>query len=159
MSITFTFARILPDPEFGDITWHGSMCDHSKACPDPEPCEDFAIYRCCDHTEAAVVACGCEAFDVNVSNTNAAMIFERLGLDWDPEDPSGSAEPADILARAMLGNVGRDDSGIAMSAEKVPGGPTVIDCGLRAGYFADRLDGIAELAAEAQRRNLLIGWA
>jgi hypothetical protein len=62
-------------------------------------------------------------------------------------------------ARALTGNFGRDDEGIDTVDEQVEGGATMIHCGVRPGYFADRLGAIADLAVEAKRRGLLVAWS
>jgi hypothetical protein len=165
MSVTFTFGHMVSDPQFGEVMMHGLDCDHvcteggEGGVPCPEAFE-FGL-RACEHAEAAQIACGCQQFDVNVSNTNAVMILQRLGLevDFDEGELCGNADPDDILGRAMLGNVGRDDSGTRSTEERGAGGATFVDCGLRAGYFGDRLGAIAELATEAKRLGMVVAWA
>jgi hypothetical protein len=45
------------------------------------------------------------------------------------------------------------------SVYRTEGGATFIECGVRPGYFTDRLAAIADLATEAQRRGLLVAWS
>jgi hypothetical protein len=157
MSVTFTFGQYVEDPRFGTVLMCGA--DHTHECTAPDPCEDAALYGSCDHADAAETACGCRRFDVNVSPSNAHLLLERLGYPAGPDDElCGDATPDEILGRALVGNVGQDDNGIPAATEKVPGGPTVIDCGVRAGYFTDRLDAIARLATEAKTRGVLVTW-
>jgi hypothetical protein len=157
MSVTFSFAQYVEDPQYGTILVHGVDCHH--ACTSNDPCEDNALYGSCDHSDAAQEACGCQQWDVNVSNTNALAILTRLGYPADPEDPYGNADPDDLLGRAMTGNIGLDDQGIPATVDAAPGRATVIECGVRPGYFTGRLDEIARLAAEAKTRGVLVGWA
>src|SRR5258708_6507686 len=154
MSVTFTFGTQVQDPEHGLITVHGVQCNH--VCTLPERCADAVLYfGFCDHADAAQDACGCKAFDVNVSNTNASLVLERLGLPCGGGELFGETAPEDILGRALTGNFGRDDEGIESTTERTEGGATFIDCGVRPGYFEHRLGAIADLATEAQRRGLL----
>ncbi len=157
MSVTFTLARYVEDPQFGTVLMCGA--DHTHTCTANGPCEDNAVYGSCDHADAAEQACGCTALDVQVSNTNAQMILERLGYPADPEDGlAGDADPADLLGRALTGNIGRDDDGIPTVTDDTPGRARHIYCGLRPGYFTGQLDAIARLAAEAQARGELVAW-
>lgn len=136
MSVTFTFNE-------------RTTCSHRCERAD---CDDARIYMgWCDHAEAAEAACGCRAFDVNVSNANAAAILERLDI---PFDYCGQVDAADLLGRAMLGNVGRDDSGVRSVRDG-----NVIDCGRRVGYFDEVLGALASLATEAQRRGVTVVWS
>lgn len=162
MSVTFTFARYIETADHGTVLAHGIDCSHT--CPTPTTCDDAMVYgpTCCEHVYDATNACGCEAFDVNVSNANAVAILNRLGLDHDVEyGIIGSATPDDLLGRAMVGNVGRDDSGVADATDGGPGTgyATFVDCGVRAGYYADTLDRIARLATEAAHRGMMVAWA
>jgi hypothetical protein len=157
MSVTFTFGEYVEDAKHGVILVHGIDCRHG--CDSPEPCEYYAIYRTCDHREDAIAKCGCEAFDVNMSNANALAVLERLGLPADYADLAGSASPDDFSGRALVANIGRDDSGIPVTESQEPGCATVIDCGIDAGYFEDRMSALAGLAAEAAKRQMLVVWA
>jgi len=97
-----------------------------------------------------------EAFEVNVSNSNAFALLDRLGIE---ADYCGSMAAEDFLGRAMVANVGRFDDGIESSTERGQGGATVIDCGLRPGYFEDRMASLANLASAATARGFLVAWA
>ncbi|HUW00899.1 MAG TPA: hypothetical protein VMW08_00980 [Acidimicrobiales bacterium] len=132
MSVTFATATTLPD---GTI---------DSRCPTG-----------CDTYENPCDRC---ALSVNVANGNAVLILERLGLDSGEYGIYGEAPAADFLGRALLGNVGRDDSGTAATADQLEGQATIIDCGIRAGYFGDTLGRLADLADYASRNGLLISW-
>lgn len=93
---------------------------------------------------------------VNVSNASACAILDRLGLD---AEMWGEVAAEDFLGRAMVANVGRFDDGIEASSERGQSGAVFIDCGIRSGYFDDRLSSLAELASAAAARGFLVGWA
>jgi hypothetical protein len=84
---------------------------------------------------------------VNVSNTNASLLLERLGIEF---DYSGQIDAEDLLGRALVANVGRDDSGMASTTDRGAGGATIIDCGLRPGYFDERMAQLVEVAEYAK---------
>jgi len=96
------------------------------------------------------------AFEVNVSNSNAFALLDRLGIE---ADYCGTMTAEDFLGRTMVANVGRFDDGIESTTERGQGGATIIDCGLRPGYFEDRMSSLAELASAAATRGLLVAWA
>jgi hypothetical protein len=95
--------------------------------------------------------------ELNVSNTNAALLLERLGLD--PADcEGGDIDADDLLGRAMVGNIGRDDSGVTAAEIRAPGQLTMIDCGVRPGYFDDRLSVLVEVATYAKTKEVRVQW-
>ncbi len=100
--------------------------------------------------------------DLNVSNANAYALLERLGYEVTDDGIIGDTTPDDMLGRAMVGNVGRDDSGtdpVETPGEWFGGGATMIDCGRRDGYFEDRMTALVALATEAQTRQVMVMWA
>lgn len=153
MSITFSFCE--QDPVGGFLV-HGVACEHGPCTHgmNGRPCDEYDVYHCCDHTEAALVACGCKAFDVNLSNHNAMAVLERLGLTED----YGEVDAEDMIGRCLLANIGRDDSGVPTVESRGELGARVIDCGVRAGYYEETLARICDLAVEAKRRGVLVGW-
>ncbi len=152
MSVTFSLGRRGDD----GIVHVGCRVDHYRC---ERGCEDFATYRYCECVEAAQCACAECSIEVNVSNVNALAILERLGIECDAEyGIMGECDAADMIARAMLGNIGRDDSGAAAQEYRGAGGCRVIEGSVRPGYYADRLGSIAELAAYAAERGLLVAW-
>lgn len=111
-------------------------------------CEDCAVYL---PAIQAVVDVQTD-LDVNMSNTNAMGMLERLDLLVDPQDLAGTVEAGDFLARvvmaqALLG----DDSGVRPTEDRTAGGATWIDCGLREGYWGESLGRLEALAMEAVR--------
>lgn len=155
MSVTFSFN--LPDGVRFPVG-----CPGEHVCPDPsgDACrDDLAVYGLCDHIVEGREACCCERFDVNVSNANAALICERLEIDVDPECVAGRINAQDLIARAMLANIGRDDSGVA-HAESIGGrGAHMIDCGVRPGYFDDVMGRLADLGKAAHDRGYSVSFA
>lgn len=104
-----------------------------------------------------------DALDVNVSNVNARTFLIALGLD-DGDDLSGSTSGEGFMARVMLAMAtDRDDSGVASAVvggrEVGQSGATMIDCGLRPGYFADRFTALYVLGAEAARLGREVVWS
>lgn len=154
MSITFAIARRRDD---GLIV---QGCPDSEAhrachgtCEDPE---DFEFYGCCGCVTDALDACPECSLSLNVSNTNAAQIIDRLGVEF---DYCGVIDPADLFGRAAVGNIGRDDSGMETTVIGGDGRATLVECGLPAGYFEDRLGALAHLAQYAIEHGTLVSWA
>lgn len=90
-----------------------------------------------------------------MANNNAVLILERLGLptagEWGLD---GDIDAEDLLGRALVANVGCDDSGVVAS---VDGNWT--DCGVRAGYFDDRMAGLVEVAEFARACGVRVVWS
>jgi len=83
---------------------------------------------------------------VNLANGNAALVLDRLGL---PADLWGECPAADFGARCLLGTVGYPDDGMPAATYRHPTMATLVDAGLRPGYFTDVLARLADLAAAA----------
>ena len=145
MSVTFTFHAN------GTL---GTGCEHP--CPVAGGCEEQQAYFYCDHMHEAREACAECALPVNVSNGNAAAILERLGLEF---DYCGTVDASDFLGRALVANVGRDDSGVAPHEERGEGGALLVDCGQSVGYFDSRMAALVTLATVAVERGHGIGWS
>ena len=94
--------------------------------------------------------------EVNVSNSNAYMILEDLGIEV---DYCGAIEPADLKGRLLEALAMSDDSGFPSSTEVTPGGATFIDCGRRPGYKADRYTALMEVADSAAAYGVKVVWA
>ena len=93
---------------------------------------------------------------VNVSNANARMILSIAGLD--DEDLWGSMEADEFLGHIMVSLAEeRDHSPVAPMVFQGQG-PTIIDCGLPAGYTEHRLSELADLAVHAKNRGRRIVW-
>lgn len=148
MSITFSLQT--PSGDFL-CSGHGRNCTVAEHLLDPYNMPGV----CYDCREVELDACELCSLDVNMANGNAALVLERLGVEF---DYCGSIDPAELLGRAMVGNIGRDDSGVASSEDRGEGGAAIIDCGLRPGYFADRFGALADLATAAIERGAVISW-
>lgn len=104
-----------------------------------------------------------DEFDVNMSNRNAVMVMDVLGLDADPETGLCGSMKADeffahaVAAVAVEQAVG-DRAARPSLTTKHEGGPTVIDCGLPEDYVVNRLSQLVTLAEEAQRLGRDITW-
>jgi hypothetical protein len=128
------------------------MAEHKATC---DECRAFGLYSqpVCDVNDA---------LDVNVANTNARLLLVVLGLDTS-DDLCGSASGEDFLGRVLLALASdRDDSGVAPAviggAQVGQSGATMIDCGLPAGYFAERFGALHALALEAVRLGREVHW-
>lgn len=101
-------------------------------------------------------------FDMNVSNSNAGMLFRVLGME---ADCYGSMDAENFLGYVLVAlGMPLDDSGIrpseyqAMGENGQPVGALIIDCGVSEGYITKRLTTLAEMASEAKRVGRLITW-
>jgi hypothetical protein len=97
--------------------------------------------------------------DVNLSNMNARLILDILGIDGG-EELVGSV-PGDVfLGAVMLAQAGdRDDSGVADVVTVTARGTRLTDCGLPAGYYARTFGNLRALAEEAARLGRDITFA
>ena len=101
--------------------------------------------------------------EVSVSNTNAALILEALGLL--PDDVSfddvccGSMDAGDLLGRALMAlALAPEDEGMP-AYEMVGSGAPMIQCGRHPGYLQDRLNQIQELARWCLRHRRDVEWS
>lgn len=97
---------------------------------------------------------------VNMSNANAATVFESLGLSLAP-DYCGSLPAEDFLGRVLMAEaVAPEDAGVpAMTTMSLEGGATMIDCGRPEGYTQTRLAQLRQVAEFAQERGASVVWA
>jgi len=114
-------------------------------------CEECAHYGCFTQSVRDVS----DELDVNLANTNAAMILSALGLYEDSDEGGlvGTVDADVFLGAIMLAMASdRDDTGVAPANlyEGQPGA-TMIDCGLRPGYYAETFGNLHTLATEAVR--------
>lgn len=123
-------------------------------------CEDCQHYGC--YTQPVMDVS--DDFDVNLANTNARMVLSILGMTEESEDLCGSIDGEDLLGRVLVAMAeDRDDTGVASAV--IGGsalgqrGATMVDCGLPAGYFAERFGALHALAAEAARLGRPVTFA
>lgn len=155
MSITFSLRTI--DGDLACSANHGAGCTSTEHF-EMDAWMDMPGYDLCFECQSAQeAACPICSLEVNMSNANAMQVIERLGIEF---DYCGSIGAADLLGRAMTGNVGRDDSGVSTVERGGPGTGTarIIECGLPAGYFDGRLEQLARLAAAALAGGLSVSW-
>lgn len=123
--------------------------NHKNEC---ELCDQYGIYV---HPVMDV-----EGGEVNLSNTNAIMMFNVLGIEIDDYDLAGSMSGDKFLGHVLTAlATDRDDSGISDVVEPNDGGATMIHCGLPAGYWNDRLNALHDLAQEAARLGRNVIWS
>lgn len=145
MSITFT-----PCVTDGNDCHLACTTDHhycDGTCDDPT---EFECDQWCPCVDAHRTACPTCSVEVNMSQTNAAAVIERLGVTF---DYCGTIDPDELIGRALTGNVGRDDTGVNHTHTG-----NMIDCGVRPGYYNDRLGQLADLATYAKDNGFQISW-
>ena len=158
MSITFR-----PNVPLASLTHYVYSC----GCGDRDVAiEDIDAYQPI-HGPQSCDVCDQQAFvlaeyeddgvpEVNLSNSNAFLALERLGIE---PDYCGEFDPVDFMGRAMVANVGREDDGVPSVVDAQPGRATMVDCGLPAGYWADRMGALAEVATYARDKGVAVYWA
>lgn len=124
----------------------------------------FTLARFVEHDEHGVILEHVDSdLALNVSNANACALLDRLGFDAADGRLWGECSGDDMLGRALVGNIGRDDSGVdattVFDGEWVGGGAQMIDCGVRPGYYEDRMDALVALASYAKEHDMMVGWA
>lgn len=93
--------------------------------------------------------------NLNVASGNAVKILQVLGLpDWMTE---GEITGADLKARILVARLA-DDTGEPDAVDNRGPHATMIYCGLRPGYFADRLDALEVIADHALANDTKVVW-
>lgn len=93
-----------------------------------------------------------DEYSLNVSNGNARLILAQIGVEF---DYAGSIDPVDLCVKMLASDP--IDSGTITVTEK-GNGPTMIDCGLRPGYFQDVFAVLWQIAHYAAKKNLKVQW-
>lgn len=93
---------------------------------------------------------------VNLSNTNAAALFRALGMDV--ELTGGGSVPAVELVERLAFLAARDDEGAPSIEYQADGGSVMMECGRRAGYFADVPDRLAPVIEAAVAADVDVVW-
>lgn len=95
--------------------------------------------------------------NLNMANGNARKVLGILGL----SGMEGEIDPADLMSRILLARIA-DDTGEpdAVDGNRYPGdrGATVVYCGLRPGYYAEKLDILYSIATYAQANEVKVVW-
>ena len=122
------------------------------------------------NAEVVMSAPEAEELEVNMSNSNAAVVCATLGIDLEEWGWCGSLPAADFLGRVLIAPaVSPVDAGVpahrlqpgdsaGVFGTVVEGGPTFIECGRREGYTQERLDQLRELADWAIAHNAEISF-
>ena len=102
------------------------------------------------------------SWEMNVSNSNFYRLMREIGLEF--EDYCGRLDPGDIVARceaylATLKMIPEMDAGTPTNVYKGNGRATIVDCGLRAGYFGDRVSQLLELARVAVEKDYVLVYS
>jgi hypothetical protein len=95
-----------------------------------------------------------EVPEMNVSNANARMLFVNLGLEF---DYCGRISPTDLLVAIACSDP--IDTGVPSHVDSSGPGATMIEGGIRPGYFADRYKALQEIACYAHKHGADIVWA
>jgi hypothetical protein len=106
--------------------------------------------------------------EVNVSNANARLILDALGLE--AGDLTGALDAPGFQARVLTAlALAPEDAGVPMHqlvpgestvfGSVVEGGATVIDCGRREGYLQERLAELLAVADAAILAGREVTWA
>ena len=99
---------------------------------------------------------GTDHLEINVSNTNGYAMLDRLGIEL---DYSGAVEADTMLGASLLAlGVNTNDDGVASTTDIGSGGATIIEGGLRAGYWEEKLSRMADLATAAKFWDRKVVW-
>ena len=108
----------------------------------------------CATYPARIVAIEDERLSFNVSNTNAAYIFDALGVVDEDERMSGAMPADDLLGRVLLAEaISPSDAGLPAFTEG-----SVTYCGRPAGYLDEKLTALREIASYARTEKVLVVW-
>jgi hypothetical protein len=120
-----------------------------SAAWDDIPVDHFA---CCNDSGFIVAQYAIDTGpEVNLSNSNAATILARLGVDF---EDYGTMDSEDFEGRCMVATIGHDDSGV----DSVTDG-NMIHGGLRPGYYESVFERLAEVAAFAVSTGRQVVWS
>lgn len=153
MSVTFALGTRNGNRTLFACTMPHNTCIRPN---DPEHADDQAQFGICDCSDAQKAACDMCGLEVNLSNGNVQTILGRLGY---PSDMHlGDETGAEFLGRALVMGVGADDTGTDSTRQVGSNGATLIDCGVRAGYYASVEERLSALASYAATRGLVVMW-
>lgn len=105
-------------------------------------------------------------FDLNVTNTNAIMLLEMLGirvkgdngLTGEIEDVARLEYNCQQVLHALRADPALDAGRLSIE-HRSPGCMTMIECGRRDGYLLDRVSRLRQLAEEALLRDAKLVYA
>lgn len=100
-----------------------------------------------------------EGPSINMANTNARFMLDRLGLVTESGELCGETTAADLRGRILLADaLAGGDAGLPDIETIGPGGAVVVECGRAPGYLDARLGELAELVDWCAERDRLICW-
>jgi hypothetical protein len=173
MSVTFSPAIHPTDP----VVWFiecmdGLRRDHRDGSyaemAEELPLHQFGcLHEGCREYDGATLATVQTDPEVNVSNSNARLLLEALGLPF--VDGCGSLGADDFLGRVLTAlAVAPQDAGVpahrlvpgesTIFGPVVEGGATFIDCGRSEGYLQERLLQLEEVATAALLAGREVSW-
>lgn len=98
--------------------------------------------------------------EVNLSNVNARLLLEHLGLDDIDGDLFGNCPAHDFLGRVLMAvAISPKDEGVPLHEELTRRGARSINAGRAPGYLQDRLGELRSLAECAIQKKLQVVWA
>ena len=95
---------------------------------------------------------------INISNANAHMVLNALGLVDGDEWWAGEVDGQDLKGRLLLASVTTDDNGFETTVTEFEAGATLIDCGVEAGYMAEKFALLMGLADQAISLDSIVLW-
>lgn len=116
--------------------------------------------ECCGTTHPQAITADLPS--VNLSQINAARMFDMLGLNLVESGYCGSIDATDLLGRVLVAvAVCPADEGVPahVAAAHTDGAPKVIVCGRDAGYTEDRLVRIEAVARWAIENGRTVTWS
>ena len=97
---------------------------------------------------------------LNVSNANARLILDTLGLPFDECSLSGSALSEQFLGAVLLAHgLAPAELGVPSYEEVVPGGARMIFVGRPEGYLQSRLDELHAVGVFARDHGVGVSWS
>jgi len=94
----------------------------------------------------------------SVSNSNARLVLSPLGLAEGEDWWSGSIQGEDLRERTLVAMATASDGAIEATVTKLEDGPTLIDCGVPAGYLAEKYALLMGLAEQAISLGSEVRW-
>jgi hypothetical protein len=118
-------------------------------CTDPETARAYGA------TITVVTADGDDAPSANMSNANARILLDLLGL---AGEDCGDCPADDFMGRVLVADaLSPADEGVPV--HDVASSPRVIECGRRPGYIQSQLDQLREVAAWSAAKGRDVQWA
>lgn len=95
-------------------------------------------------------------FELNLTNANFAAVWNALGI---AQDWAGSLDGRALAARLATADADQIAASRTPRVSETPDGPRMVEFGIRPIQAACYLDSLAEIAAEAERREEPVVWA